>query len=83
MDQFRRYLSNGTAQQMLSQGFLGAEPGSSPDQLDGLNFDDKRTRIPLMIAIVSTAIVLIAVFVTTRLCVRGFMTRRFFLDDSK
>jgi hypothetical protein len=67
----------------LHARWLGISPDLTPDQVAKFDFDDKRTRICHILAINILVIILITFFVSVRFYVRGFMTRRFFLDDGK
>lgn len=71
------------ASQDAQARWLGISPDLTPDQIAKMDFNDKRTRIDHILAINIAVIVLITFFVSVRFYVRGFMTRRLFLDDGK
>lgn len=60
---------------------LGMAGDVTPDMLSQIDWNDKSTRAPLTAAVNYACLVLIALFVSTRLIVRCAMTRHFFLDD--
>ena len=55
----------------------------TPEMLAGIDWDDKSTRRALVMAVAYACMVLIVIFVSTRLSVRRLMTRQLFLDDGK
>jgi hypothetical protein len=63
--------------------FVGSSGDVTPETLAQIDWNDKSTRNALILAVNNACIVLIVIFVTTRLIVRRVMTRQFFLDDSK
>lgn len=61
--------------------FLGTTTDVTPEMLVEIDWNDKSTRAGMIMAVNIACIVLIFVFVATRLIVRRVMTRQFFLDD--
>jgi hypothetical protein len=83
-------LSIGEGFTLLARGVVADESPSSAlntrfsaDALSQVNVNDKSARTGLILATNIVCVVLITLFVTTRLLVRRFMIGQFFIDDSK
>jgi uncharacterized membrane protein len=67
----------------IKHGFVDSISDLTPEMLSHINWSDKSVRTGLILAVTIACLVLIVIFVTTRLLVRRLMIGQLFLDDGK